>query len=107
MLKSLSAAALLATTANALPAIAAENTLRLTMIDADGGAAALFVTPEGKSLLVDTGWPSSMPQDKPAADGTLPPPPPAATIDRIVAAASGVLRVTNTRNGYTETLPAR
>ena len=86
MLKSLLAAALLATTANALPAIAAENTLRLTMIDADGGAAALFVTPEGKSLLVDTGWPSDMPQDKPAADGTLPPPPPAATIDRIVAA---------------------
>lgn len=75
------AAALLATAAQG-----ANDPLRLIMIDADGGAAALFVTPEGKSLLVDTGWPAGMPQGRPAADGTPAPPPPAATVDRIVAA---------------------
>lgn len=55
------------------------------MLDADGGAAALFVTPEGRSLLVDTGWPSGMPPEKPGADGS-PNPPPAATVNRIAAA---------------------
>lgn len=68
------------------PAVAAEQPLRLVMIDAQGGAAALFVTPEGKSLLVDTGWPRGMAQAKPSADGTPAPRPPDPTIDRIVAA---------------------
>lgn len=70
----------------AAPARASEQPLRLVMLDADGGAATLFVTPEGKSLLVDTGWPARMPAGQPAADGTPAPPPPAATIGRVEAA---------------------
>jgi len=30
--------------------------LRIVAVDVEGGAATLFVTPEGKSLLIDTGW---------------------------------------------------
>jgi beta-lactamase superfamily II metal-dependent hydrolase len=35
---------------------AAEKQLRIFFIDVEGGQATLFVTPEGRSLLVDTGW---------------------------------------------------
>ena len=52
------AGALCAAALMAPAAQAAEKPLRLLMLDADGGAAALFVTPEGKSMLVDTGWPA-------------------------------------------------
>lgn len=76
----LAAAALLAPSAQA-----ADKPLRIVMMDADGGAAALFVTPEGKSMLIDTGWPHGMPLGRPAADGTPAPPPPAATVDRVLA----------------------
>ena len=38
----------------------ASKDLKITMIDVEGGAAMLFVTPEGKSLLIDTGWPPGM-----------------------------------------------
>ena len=31
--------------------------LDIYFIDVDGGAATLVVTPEGKSVLIDTGWP--------------------------------------------------
>src|SRR4051794_19616125 len=31
--------------------------LRVYFIDVDGGQSTLFITPEGQSLLVDTGWP--------------------------------------------------
>src|SRR5580700_12128019 len=31
--------------------------LRIYFIDAEGGQATLFVTPEKQSLLIDTGWP--------------------------------------------------
>ncbi len=77
--------------ASASPSRAASNKaphptdLRVVLLDADGGAAVLFVTPEGKSLLVDTGWPSGMTPGRPAADGSAPPPPPVPTIGRIVA----------------------
>src|SRR5947209_1627826 len=31
--------------------------LQIYFIDVEGGQATLFVTPEGQSLLIDTGWP--------------------------------------------------
>jgi glyoxylase-like metal-dependent hydrolase (beta-lactamase superfamily II) len=31
--------------------------LQIYFVDAEGGQATLFVTPRGKSLLIDTGWP--------------------------------------------------
>lgn len=31
--------------------------LKIVSVDVEGGAALLFATPEGKSLLIDTGWP--------------------------------------------------
>ncbi len=45
--------------------------LRVYFIDVEGGQATLFVTPEGQSLLIDTGWPGNNGRDA----------------DRIVAAA--------------------
>jgi len=45
--------------------------LQIYFIDVEGGQATLFVTPEGQSLLVDTGWPGNNFRDA----------------DRIVAAA--------------------
>ena len=30
--------------------------LRIISVDVEGGAAVLFRTPEGKSMLIDTGW---------------------------------------------------
>jgi beta-lactamase superfamily II metal-dependent hydrolase len=45
--------------------------LRVYFIDVEGGQATLFVTPEGHSLLIDTGWPGNNNRDA----------------DRIVAAA--------------------
>jgi len=63
-----------------VPAIAAEGTLKVVSIDVEGGGGTLFVTPEGKSLLIDTGWPSGA--------GLLPSPDGAQnSADRIVAAA--------------------
>ena len=35
----------------------AAGTLDVYFIDVEGGQATLFVTPAGKSMLVDTGWP--------------------------------------------------
>jgi len=37
--------------------------LRVFFIDVEGGQATLFVTPEGESLLIDTGWPGSAGRD--------------------------------------------
>lgn len=50
---------------------AAKNDLRIYMIDVEGGQSTLFVTPAGRSLLIDTGWPDNAGRDA----------------DRIVAAA--------------------
>lgn len=33
--------------------------LQIYLVDVEGGQATLFVTPEGNSLLMDTGWPAS------------------------------------------------
>jgi competence protein ComEC len=58
---------------------AASKPLQVYFIDVDGGQATLFVTPNGKSLLIDTGW---------AGNNGL-------YADRIVAAAkaAGVTRI--------------
>ncbi len=53
------------------------------MPDVEGGAAVLFVTPEGKSLLIDTGWPPGI--GGPRVPAGAPPAPSSA--DRIAAAA--------------------
>jgi beta-lactamase superfamily II metal-dependent hydrolase len=55
------------------------NKLRVYFIDVEGGQSTLFVTPAGKSLLIDTGWPDNNFRDA----------------DRIVAAAksAGVSRI--------------
>jgi beta-lactamase superfamily II metal-dependent hydrolase len=64
----------------AVPALAAEGTLKMVAIDVEGGGGTLFVAPDGTSLLVDTGWPSGA--------GLLPSPDGAKnSADRIVAAA--------------------
>lgn len=60
--------------------------LRIISVDTEGGAAVLFRTPEGKSMLIDTGFP-------PGAGGqrALPGAPPFAPpmdVDRIAAAAA-------------------
>src|SRR6266853_1747451 len=42
------------------PAVSApesRKTLQIYFVDVEGGQATLFVTPEGQSLLIDTGWP--------------------------------------------------
>jgi beta-lactamase superfamily II metal-dependent hydrolase len=73
-------AAALLTSALTVPAIAAEGTLKVVSVDVEGGGGTLFVTPEGKSLLIDTGWPGNY--------GLLPSPDGAKnSAERIVAAA--------------------
>lgn len=62
----------------AVPASAAG--LKVVSVDVEGGAATLFLTPEGKSLLIDTGWPAGF-GEMPSPDGTQ------QAADRIVAAA--------------------
>jgi beta-lactamase superfamily II metal-dependent hydrolase len=58
---------------------AANGKLRIYFIDVEGGQSTLFVTPAGKSLLIDTGWPGNSFRDA----------------DRIVAAAksAGLSRI--------------
>lgn len=57
---------------SALPSIAgAQGKLQVYFVDVEGGQATLFVTPSGKSMLIDTGWPGRGGRDA----------------DRIVAAA--------------------
>jgi competence protein ComEC len=64
-------AGVFASVGSALPGPAAAKTLQIYFVDVEGGQATLFVTPEGQSLLIDTGW-----QDHDARDA-----------ERIVAAA--------------------
>lgn len=79
MIRKTLAAALLAS-AFSIPAVAAEGTLKIVSVDVEGGGGTLFVTPEGQSLLIDTGWPSNY--------GLLPSPDGARnSAERIVAAA--------------------
>jgi competence protein ComEC len=72
--------AALMVSALAMPAFAADGALKVVSIDVEGGGGTLFVTPEGTSLLIDTGWSSGR--------GLLPSPDGAKnSADRIVAAA--------------------
>src|ERR1700756_2655523 len=50
-------AALLAAPLAVSPAGAKDTALQMVAVDVEGGGGALFVTPEGKSLLIDTGNP--------------------------------------------------
>src|SRR5437879_3218817 len=43
----------------AVPAPESRRTLQIYFVDVEGGQATLFVTPEGQSLLIDTGWPGN------------------------------------------------
>ena len=47
----------------AAAAPAAKKALQIYFVDVEGGQATLFVTPEGKSLLMDTGWPANSNRD--------------------------------------------
>jgi beta-lactamase superfamily II metal-dependent hydrolase len=58
MMRNILVAAVASTALLASPASAAEATLKVAPIDMEGGGATLFVTPEGRSLLIDTGTPS-------------------------------------------------
>jgi competence protein ComEC len=55
----------------AAPAPQTDKSLHIYFVDVEGGQSTLFVTPEGQSLLIDTGWPGNDGRDA----------------DRIVAAA--------------------
>src|ERR1700760_1496876 len=79
MMRKTLTAALLAS-ALVTPALAADGALKVVSVDVEGGGGTLFVTPEGTSLLIDTGWPGGA--------GLLPSPDGAQnSADRIVAAA--------------------
>src|SRR4030088_2423727 len=47
----------------AAPAPESHKALQIYFIDVEGGQSTLFVTPEGKSLLIDTGWPGNNGRD--------------------------------------------
>lgn len=53
----------LAAAAGAAPRPEGEKALQIYFVDVEGGQATLFVTPEGNSLLVDTGWPDNNGRD--------------------------------------------
>jgi competence protein ComEC len=82
--------ALLAGSAPLPAAAAAPATLRIISIDTEGGAATLYVTPQGHSLLIDTGFPT-----RPARPGDPTPPSLPNGPGRIVAAAkaAGLSRI--------------
>lgn len=65
--------------------------LRIAMVDVEGGASILFVTPKGHSLLIDTGWPPGIGGPRPVPGA----PPSPSSADRIAAAAAslGVTRI--------------
>ena len=54
---------LLGSAADAAPASATAKALQIYFVDVEGGQSTLFVTPDGKSLLIDTGWPDNNGRD--------------------------------------------
>lgn len=54
---------LLPPVALARPPAVSSNPLQIYFVDVEGGQATLFVTPAGKSLLIDTGWPGNNGRD--------------------------------------------
>lgn len=66
----------------------ASKPLQIIAIDMEGGAATLYVTPEGKSLLIDTGWPPGRGGRRPAdATTNAQSAPTVSSADKIIAAA--------------------
>lgn len=67
--------------------------LRLIAIDVEGGAANLYITPNSKSLLIDTGFPAGMGGPRPIAGAVSP--PMTSSAERIAAAAraAGLKRI--------------
>jgi competence protein ComEC len=49
--------------AGAAPGPVAQKGLQIYFVDVEGGQATLFVTPQGQSLLIDTGWPGNNGRD--------------------------------------------
>ena len=47
----------------ALPPATTTKSLQIYFVDVEGGQSTLFVTPEGQSLLIDTGWPGNNNRD--------------------------------------------
>jgi len=58
------AAAVLLCWADRAPANSADGRLDIYFIDVEGGAATLFVTPAGESLLIDSGYPDNHGRDR-------------------------------------------
>ncbi|UAJ08696.1 ComEC/Rec2 family competence protein [Glacieibacterium megasporae] len=81
-------AILIGAAALALGGAAPRDTLRMVLVDVEGGSATLYVTPEGHSLLVDTGWPKGM--GGPAVAAGAMPPPATSSAERIVRAAKAL-----------------
>jgi competence protein ComEC len=77
-----------------LAAAAPAADLKIISIDVDGGAATLYITPKGRSLLIDTGWPKGRGGPR-ATPGGPPLPPAPSSAERIVAAAkaAGLTRI--------------
>ena len=72
----------------------AQAPLRIWSIDAEGGAATLFVTPEGHSLLIDAGWPAGLGGPSPAPEVPSPPRAPGTAAAILAAAkAAGITRI--------------
>ncbi len=67
----------------------ASRDLKIVTVDVEGGAAVLFVTPEGKSLLIDTGWAPGIGGPR-RISGAPPQPPAPSSADRIAAAAASL-----------------
>ncbi|HVY35320.1 MAG TPA: MBL fold metallo-hydrolase [Caulobacteraceae bacterium] len=83
MTRSALIAALLASALAVGPGHAADKTLKMLPIDMEGGGGTLFVTPEGKSLLIDTGSPARA-SDAPGLDGAK------GGVDRIISTAKAL-----------------
>jgi beta-lactamase superfamily II metal-dependent hydrolase len=60
--------------------------LRIVSVDVEGGAATLFVTPEGKSLLIESGWAPGAGSARRNAKGV----PVTTSADKIIAAAQAL-----------------
>src|SRR5882672_1029790 len=82
-------ALLLAGTAGVDAKGAQPTALKIVSLDVEGGTALLFVTPEGKSLLIDTGWPPGMGGPRQVTGGP-PPPTGASSAEKIAAAANSL-----------------
>jgi competence protein ComEC len=69
--------------------------LRVIAIDVEGGAATLYITPQGHSLLIDAGWPVGMGGPRPAPDATPPATPSSAQRIAATVQAAGLTRIDN------------